>query len=333
MSRLENLHQSKVQTYKLALKITLSFLLKTIIVFIILSVLGIIIVFHSPFTVLKELFVTTAMTTATHQYLAEWFVSKDEINKIMAKNNLNDTMENTNDSEIKLNPQVSQTLELINLKGPTYKGYMLIVNDPSRVVIGTGNLGKKGMKVQDIVKDYGAAAGVNAGGFPDSGGHGSGSTPDGILIENYKLLHTDNSSKYRLIGMDRKNVLVLGSYSLKEIKSMDIRDAVSFRPFLIINGNPTIKSGNGGWGIGPRTAIGQKKDGTILMIVIDGRQVGSIGASLKEVQDIMLQYGAYNAASLDGGSSSTMIYEGKLINKPCSKYGPRYVPSAFIIKP
>jgi exopolysaccharide biosynthesis protein len=331
MSRLENLHQSKVQTYKSALKITLNFLLKTVIAFIVLSVIGIIIVFHSPFTVLKELYVTTAMTTATHQYLAKWFVSEDEINKIMAKNNLNDTMENTNEGEI--NPQGSQGMELIKLKGPTYKGYMLIVNDPSRVVIGTGKLGKKGMKVEDIVKEYGAESGINAGGFPDSGGHGSGSTPDGILIENYKVLHTDKSSKYRLIGMDRQNVLVLGNYSLKEILSKDIRDAVSFRPFLIINGNPTIKSGNGGWGIGPRTAIGQKKDGTILMIVIDGRQVGSIGASLKEVQDIMLQYGAYNAASLDGGSSSTMIYQGKLINSPCSKYGPRYVPSAFIIKP
>jgi exopolysaccharide biosynthesis protein len=93
-----------------------------------------------------------------------------------------------------------------------------------------------------------------------------------------------------------------------------------------------IKSGNGGWGLAPRTAIGQTKDGTVLLLVIDGRQLSSLGATLKDVQDIMLSYGAYNAANLDGGSSTTMVYNGKIINTPSSQYGPRYLPSAFIVK-
>lgn len=96
-------------------------------------------------------------------------------------------------------------------------------------------------------------------------------------------------------------------------------------------GEPAITQGDGGWGLAPRTAIGQKKDGTILMLVIDGRQVGSIGATLKDVQEIMLEYGAFNAANLDGGASSVLYYKNKIINHPCSQYGERNAPSFFIV--
>jgi exopolysaccharide biosynthesis protein len=113
---------------------------------------------------------------------------------------------------------------------------------------------------------------------------------------------------------------------------MKIRDAISFGPALIINGKPLIKKGDGGWGIAPRTAIGQRKDGTILLLVIDGRQKSSIGATLKDVQNVLLEYGAYNAANLDGGSSTTMYYNGNLINSPSDILGERAIPSAFIIK-
>jgi exopolysaccharide biosynthesis protein len=92
------------------------------------------------------------------------------------------------------------------------------------------------------------------------------------------------------------------------------------------------QKGNGGWGIQPRTAIGQTIDGKVLMLVIDGRQVGSIGATLKNVQDIMLEHGAYNAANLDGGSSTVMYYQGELLNKPCSIKGERLLPDAFVVK-
>jgi len=334
MSRLERLHKEREELARKAFRNTLTILLKIVIGLIIVGAMGIIIVFHSPFTYLKELWVTTAMTTMNHQYLARWFVSEEEINRIMAKNNINDTTANTDESKINANSHYSKEIKMIELKGKTYKGHLLIVSDPSRVTIGAAsNFSNRGMKVKDLAEKYGAVAAINAGGFVDENGHGTGAEPDGLLIENYKILHDDHLSTYRLIGFDKNNVLVVGTYTLKEIKDMNIRDAVSFRPFLIINGEPTIKSGNGGWGFGPRTAIGQRKDGTILMIVIDGRQISSVGATMKDVQDIMLQYGAVNAANLDGGSSTTLVYQGKLINNPCSRYGPRYVPSVFIVKP
>jgi hypothetical protein len=93
------------------------------------------------------------------------------------------------------------------------------------------------------------------------------------------------------------------------------------------------QNGDGGWGIAPRTAIGQRKTGEVLFLVIDGRTIDSIGATLKDIQDILLQYGAYNASNLDGGSSTTMYFNGKVINKPSDKLGERTVPTAFIVEP
>ena len=300
---------------------------------LILLTLGILIVFYSPYTQLKELFVTSAMTTLNHQYLARLFVSEEEIQRIMEKNKIIEPNENTNANEIFPSSENTNKIELIEIKTATYKGYLLMIKDPSKVCLGTTDkLWKKGLKVEEIAKNYKAVAGINAGGFADANGHGSGGIPFGVLIENSKVLYMDNNNEHRIIGLDKNNVLVIGTYTTKEILNMGIRDAITFRPFLVINGKPTIKEGNGGWGIAPRTAIGQKKDGTILMLVIDGRQIGSIGATLKDVQNIMLEYGAYNAANLDGGSSTTLFYDGKVVNNPCSKYGPRYVPSAFIVK-
>jgi exopolysaccharide biosynthesis protein len=224
-------------------------------------------------------------------------------------------------------------LQIINIKTNRYKGYLMVVNDPSRVKVGTdSNLAQNGLTLSRIVKKYNAAAGINAGGFTDIIHTGTQAQPEGMIIEDSKLLYADSSSSYNLIGFNQNNVLVVGNYSLAQIMKMNIRDAVSFGPSLIINGKAVINSGNGGHGIQPRSAIAQKKDGTILMLEIDGRQKDSVGATLKDVQDVLLKYGAYNAANLDGGSSTTMINGGQLVNSPCDILGERSIPSAFIVK-
>lgn len=129
-----------------------------------------------------------------------------------------------------------------------------------------------------------------------------------------------------------KGQLLVGSYSLNEMREKGVTEAISFEPALVVNGKGTIKSGDGGWGIAPRTAIGQTDDGSILFLVIDGRQTKSLGASLKDVQSIMLKYGAVNAINLDGGSSSTMYYEGEIINNPCDPLGERSIPSIVYVE-
>jgi exopolysaccharide biosynthesis protein len=296
-----------------------------------------ILIFHGPFIGLKELYVTTAMTTYTHQYLAYWFVSDEEINRIMEKHKVQEPPVNTDEKAVNVvAPLIKQSapIEYIEVSGKGFKGYLFKVANPERVrLVATDQLGNKGLKVGEFVEKYHAIAGINAGGFSDPGGEGRGGTPTGILITGGKIIHKDSLPSYNLIGFDKNNILVLGRYTLEQIQEHGIRDAVTFAPFLIVNGEPMIKSGDGGWGIAPRTAIAQTKDGTILLLVIDGRQLGSIGATLKDVQTILLEHRAYNAANLDGGSSSTMVYEGEIKNKPSSIYGPREVPSAFVVMP
>jgi exopolysaccharide biosynthesis protein len=136
-----------------------------------------------------------------------------------------------------------------------------------------------------------------------------------------------------LVGLDANGVLVTGSYTIPEMEAMNIREGVSFGPTLIKNGVKQITSGDGGWGIGPRIAIGQKRDGTILLLAIDGRQPGySLGATMLDVQNILYDAGAWTAANLDGGASTTMYYDGKVINRPSLLLGERMVPTAFIVK-
>ena len=113
---------------------------------------------------------------------------------------------------------------------------------------------------------------------------------------------------------------------------MGLKGWVTFGPVLIHNGVPMdiskIPSG-----LNPRTAIGQRKDGCILMLVIDGRQVHSYGATYRDVQDVMLEYGAVNALNLDGGSSTTMWYNGAYVNSCSSANGiARPLPDAFLFR-
>lgn len=327
---------------------TLKKIFKIIISIIILIAIVIGIIFHSPYTKLKDLWVTTAMKTMSHQYLAKLFVSDEEIEKIMNRNKVIETMEEVNldniiiediqkddtaNKAVNNQPIVDNTIEKIDIQGDGYQGKLLIIHDPSKVFVGVSNkLGEYGEKLLDMGKNYNAIGGINAGGFTDVNGVGSGGDGQGLTISEGKLLTQPNHEKVNLIGFNKDNKLVIGNYSLNEIKNMNIRDAVQFNPALIINGQPTEIIGDGGWGIQPRTCIGQRKDGVVLLLVIDGRQLSSIGITIKKLQEIMIDYKAENATNLDGGSSTTMIYNGDIINKPCSSAGPRYLPNGFFIK-
>lgn len=286
-----------------------------------------------PFETLRNLWVSSAMTSMNHQYLAKWFFSDAEIQKILNSNQVA-SLGNSKPSLINTQGTSGNNgMELIDVSQKGFKGYLLKVKDPARVKVGaTRYLGKTGEKAEDIAAETGAVAVINGGEFNDPLGNGNGGQPLGILISGGKILYKDRVKMYDIIGMDRNNVLVLGHYSLAQIQKMGIRDAVTFSPFLVVNGQPAITHGDGGWGIAPRTAIGQLRDGTILMLVIDGRQIGSLGATLKEVQDIMLEYGAYNVANLDGGASTVLYYQHEIINHPSSQYGERRIPSFFIVK-
>ncbi|WP_294180875.1 phosphodiester glycosidase family protein [uncultured Clostridium sp.] len=300
-------------------------------------------IFHGPFENVKRTVVGAAMTTLSHQYIAKLFLSDEEIQKILAGNAAAGVEQNsvkTLNFENKHDSSIER--EDISDDRKKFKGYVLIIHDPSRVKVGySKKLGVAGELTSRIAKNNNAVAAINGGAFKDSSSGsskwtGTGGKPTGILMSNGKIVSNDienSDKKSEVMAITKKGQLLVGNHSLNDMKQKGVTEAIAFGPALVVNGKGTIKSGDGGWGIAPRTAIGQRTDGAMIFLVIDGRQAKSVGASLRDVQNIMLKYGAVNATNLDGGSSTTMYYEGEVINNTCDPLGERSVPSAIYVKP
>ncbi|MBU3192234.1 phosphodiester glycosidase family protein [Clostridium bowmanii] len=298
------------------------------------------IIFHGPFTNVKKTIVDASMTTLTHQWIAKSFLSDAEIQKIRSEDIIQ-ILKQGNNNLIKFSNTHDNSIERYNISnGMKFTGHLLIIKDPTRVKVGYSNkLGKQGELTSQIAQDNSAVAAINAGGFSDSSSTntkwtGTGGKPNGIIMSNGNVKFndiTDPNKKNDVTAITKNAQLLVGPHSLNDLKELSVTDAVSFGPALVVDGKGTISSGDGGWGIAPRTAIGQRTDGAIILLAIDGRSTKSLGASLKDVQNIMLKYGAYNASNLDGGSSTTMYNNGSVINNPCNALGERAVPSAFIV--
>lgn len=213
--------------------------------------------------------------------------------------------------------------------GP-YKGVIAIVKDPSRVGVAVASkLGIVGQKISGIAEDNNAILAINASGFEDDGGVGNGGIVYGLLVSGGEKYAGSDGGTYKAVYFDYDNRLHVGSWK----STKDIRDGVEFKPALVVNGEQVI-SGSAGWGIHPRTAIGQTEDGSIIMIVIDGRQPGySVGITVGELAEICLKYGTVQALNLDGGSSSIMHFNGRKITSPSGgdKENGRYLPDAFVV--
>jgi exopolysaccharide biosynthesis protein len=157
-----------------------------------------------------------------------------------------------------------------------------------------------------MVEKFDAVAGTNAGGFDDPNGTGNGSVPETLVVFEGKVHYAEKGTRKGFVGFDSNHILhVATRITTQEIREKDIQYGVCFGPVLVSNGEPCDINISG---VNPRTAIGQRSDGAILMLVIDGRQVISMGATLEDLVTIMLDYGAVNACNLDGGSSTVMLY-------------------------
>jgi exopolysaccharide biosynthesis protein len=292
---------------------------------------GPLVVLFGPFTNIKRS-VIGAIMTSRHPHYITWLFSERQIKDILGDSNQGQTVRQ---QALSFTKREDDTLRLINITGGRFKGYLLEVPNPARVKVATArDIQEIGDTVSTIALNNNAIAAINAGGFYDPEGTGTGRLPWGIIIRDGKfLVGGDIKDSIDVVGLTKTGMLVTGTHTIAEMKQMSIAEAVTFGPSLIKNGKKLITQGDGGWGIAPRTAIGQRKDGTILFLVIDGRQPGySIGATLLDVQNILYDEGAYTAANLDGGSSATLFYNGKVINKPADMLGERMVPTAFIVK-
>lgn len=235
-------------------------------------------------------------------------------------------------------PEIVDTslgITMEDITGPNFKGKVMLIKDSTQVKLAvTKDIGVMGEKVSELVKDEGGIAGINAGGFYDPNGKGNGAFPDGLTVHEGKLLHNNVGKKaVNIVGFNEQGKMVIGNMTANQLEAQHIREAVTFAPNLIVEGKSVI-SGDGGWGIAPRTGIGQMADGTVIFVVIDGRQPDwSIGATLSDLRKVFEDYHAVNAVNLDGGSSSEMVYQGKVMNKLANVFGERSVPTAFVVTP
>lgn len=297
---------------------------------------------HGPSEAAKNLFVSTILETGALQFLASWYFSEEEILAITNQNSMSNIVEEVNTGMIVVPQPGSQQgsedepfdidgVELVELPGRAYLAKMLIVNDPSRVKLATiypwsdANRSKYGLTLEELVTGGGYLAGINGGEYFSDGNWGG--IPKGLVVCEGEIQYNSPQWGDVMVGFNRDNILVIkdiGNMTPGQVKAMvekeQIRDAVSFKDVdqnnsnhftkLIINGKSREINGNGS-GANPRTAIGQKEDGTVLLLVTDGRGAsGHLGATAADLISIMQEYGAVNAANLDGGSSSAMYYNG-----------------------
>ncbi|MZP41457.1 phosphodiester glycosidase family protein [Heliobacterium gestii] len=279
--------------------------------------------------------VVGSIMTSRHGFVAEWFLSEERIKEILGQSEVEDIRSTLFNGVTVAHAKGSDRIEVEDIQGHRFTGKVMIVHDPARVKVAVSSkLGEAGETVPEMAQREGAVAAVNGGGFVDPNGQGNGAYPDGVTVSRGQFISViDEDQKENIIGITKKGQMIVGRYSARELRGMDVGEVVTFGPPLIVNGKPTITSGDGGWGVAPRTGIGQRADGAIIMVVIDGRQIGSIGATLRELQDLLLKYGAVTAGNLDGGASTTMVYNGKVINQPSSVFGIRYIPTSFVVLP
>lgn len=302
-----------------------------------------------PSETAKNQFVCSVKETSAMGWVAHLFLSSEEINEIVGSRGIIEVDDGTvsnpglieipkDDDDDNKNDETPD-IQVIDITGTTYRGKLMIVKDPSRVFVGTVPEFKEGTGevVATMAERYGAIGGINGGEFFDAGSYSYSALPVGCVIENGELTFGSMNTVYNISGFTKDNVFVIGKMTPKEALEMGVRDAVHTKwetgPFLVLNGEPLVVPDTSVYGGGknPRTAIGQRADGAVLLLVVDGRQANSIGATFEELAYIMLEHGAVNASAMDGGTSTQMYYQGEVINSPYSPTGPRRCPTCFLV--
>ena len=303
-----------------------------------------------PSPALRDSFVMTMIWTRRFDFINNIFLTQEEIDGIFESHFEEGKIQNTDTSlvTVKAKEEVDPNLGpqpdeyglidedgdgviIVDVKKKGFVGKMMVIKDPSRVFVGKPEVyGGYGMPLDALCERYGAIGGVNGGAFYDEDGGGTGGWPDGLTIADGEAVSM--GSQRTFVGFTDEDILFVGFIDPAAAESLHIRCGVSFGPALIVNGVPEY-SGSMESGINPRTAIGQRADGAVLMLVIDGRQMHSVGASFGDARDVMIDFGAVNACNLDGGSSTVMYYNGEYINSPSSASGTsRNLPNGFLFK-
>lgn len=322
--------------------------------FIVLDVLaiGALFIIYGPWDGFRNFWITSSMTTMTHHYLAKTFYSDEVINETINKNYVENLTTETNTNEIVFSDgkdtgvyeseyeeqilkrdEGNDLYKLFDIKVNGSTAHIAVIYDPSRIHYTiSSKINNRGQHLDDLAKEHGAIIAINASGFSRNGRK---LLLDGIVIKDGVIVQNKKVSEGRgIIGFTNDNVLVLMKGIAEQAIEAGVRDAMTFGPFLYVNGVAAKINGNGGWGYAPRTVIAQRKDGIAFFIVFDGRTAGGLGASMNDLIEVLTRYKAYNAANLDGGGSSTLVVNNEVINKSGGWDGSyvRYIPDAWIVK-
>lgn len=332
---------------------TFSFIGITLLIIVLTLILTIYFICHGPSKSAQELFVTTILETGQLKFLPNVFMSDEDIQEIVNKNSLKEMDSEVDGNLINVGGSTDKELiEIYKVSGNNYEGTMMVINDPSKISLATTYpWGEYGKELDKLVTESGAIAGINGGLYYSDANKGG--RPLGVTVSNGEIEDMSlGATGLHLIGFDNENILRIidiSNMNRSEIENLieteGIRDAVSFQEEasdannhfvkLIINGEKRELNGMGS-GANPRTAIGQREDGSVLFLVTDGRgKNGHLGATAADLIEVMSEYGAVNAANIDGGSSSTMYYNGKYLMTSVTFYYSNSswrLPTAFVVK-
>ena len=324
-------------------------LIETVLLAALVLYAGMYVLAKGPSPAIRKIFVTSVRETSAVGFLANLYLTDAEIAEIEAVREteefaptdtslFTEAAETSPDEEGGPKPdewglvdEDGDGIILVPVKGTGYSGYMMVVLDPSRVIVGSvpSSFGGRGFRVSEFVERFDAVAGTNAGGFYDPNGEGNGSIPDSTVVFEGKIYYS--GCVEGIAAIDSDHILhVAREMSHEELEANDIQYAVCYGPVLISNGVPADPESLR-VSLNPRTAIGQRSDKAMLLLVIDGRQASSMGASFQDEIEIMQRFGAVNAVNLDGGSSSVMWFGGDYINKTASVIGIRPVPTSILV--
>ena len=306
----------------------------TIIILVVVDLcLAMNLVFKGPSDAARELLTMSLLEPSATKWIPGLFMSDEQVQQIKDgdKYDLQEEVTNTDMVSINLNSAFSSgNNEFANYpdgvyfedySGSTFNAHIMVVQDPSNVFMGTSTekftTAIPGKRLNEVMAeaDDTIIAAVNAGAFNDDGTANAyvGSCPAGLVYAGGGMVWNAGEPPQEtgggFVGFTDKNILVVAkSMTQAQADELGIRDGCEFGPPLIINGEINMDAYNNASGLNPRTAIGQRADGAVIFVCIDGRQAGSPGGTYADVIDIMIEYGAVNACNLDGGSSSIMMY-------------------------
>ncbi len=345
------------------------FLLLFTLVFLLVGGLAVILnlIFNGPSTAARDILTMSLLEPSGTKWIPGLFMSDELLEEIRTRSNAELPADVSDTSQVVINKDgisgssdewanYPDGIYIESYSGDTYNAHIMVIRDPSSVYLSCANGGsfsrnKPGARITDQIQSEGAIAAINAGAFYDDSSSSPevGSTPEGLVLSGGAVKWTNGAPPKGaggFVGFNSDDILVVAeSMTAAKAQELNIRDGCEFGPVLIMNGqiNESIYNSNSGYN--PRTCIGQRADGAVIFLCIDGRQAGSVGGTYRDCIDILWDYGCVNACNLDGGSSSIMLYRDSyglygdagqvqmINNYSLLQENPRRMPTFWMVRP